>query len=422
MPVTPDVIEDVPLSQVLDEAGAYARRVPLEGTLETTFRCNLACAHCYVNQPAGDAAARGRELPLGRLLALIDEIVAEGGLDLLLTGGEVLLRPDFPELYLHAVRRGLRVTVFTNGTLISDRIADLFADYHPACVEVSLYGMTRATYERVTRVPGSFERCLAGIRKLHARGVPLKLKTMVLAWNRHEVEAMRAFAHELGVDFRHDSLLNPRVDCGANRNAELQVSAEEALATDLADPEIRARHERAHRELLEALAAGVASAADAPVYTCGAGQMGFTVDPYGRLQLCQLSRRSSFDLRADTFARGWHEFFPALRARTWQTDAACRRCTLRSVCGNCPGAAEMEHGDVEARVAQFCEITHLRAFELLGEAAGHRRDATCCRGDGRLAASPEAERHPGCRGCAPGAPAPVAPALIRVERRAPRPA
>ncbi len=412
-------LAEVSLARLLEESGAYERRVPLEGTLETTWRCNLACVHCYVNLPAADAAERARELPLVRLLALVDEIADEGGLDLLLTGGEVLLRPDFPELYLHALRRGLRVTVFTNGTLISERLAELFAEYHPACVEVSLYGMTAQTYERVTRVPGSFARCLEGIRRLHARGVPLKLKTMVLSWNRHELPAMRAFADELGVEFRHDSLLNPRVDCGANRNGELQLSADEAVAADLDDPAIRARHERAHAELLAGLRAGgvAAAPADEPVYTCGAGQIGFTVDPHGRLQLCQLSRRASFDLRQGSFARGWHEFFPALRARAWQSDAVCRRCTLRGVCGNCPGAAELEHGDIEARVARFCEITHLRAHALLGDACGHRRDAACCRGAGGTAEQDGATLDAGCVGCAHAGPQPAA--RIELRRRAP---
>lgn len=408
-------VPEIPLSQLLEEAGAYSTRVPLEGTLETTFRCNLACVHCYVNQPAGSRAERARELPLERLKDLVDEFAAEGCLDLLLTGGEVLLRPDFPELYLHAVRAGLRVTVFTNGTLVTDRIAELFAEYHPACVEISLYGMTRETYERVTRVPGSFDRCLEGIRKLQERGVPLKLKTMVLSWNAHEVAEMRRFAEVRGLDFRHDSLLNPRVDCGANRNPELQVAPEKAVALDLDDPALRAAYEKSFRD---AVAAGPSPSEE--VYTCGAGQMGFTVDPYGSLQLCQLSRRAAFDLRAESFARGWHEFLPAARSRRWQTDAVCRRCSLRPVCGNCPGAAEMELGDAEARVVQFCEITHLRADALLGGASGHRRDATCCRGKGELAARPPAEQPlGGCGSCAH-----AEPPLLQIQpvalRRRPR--
>src|SRR5262249_22632466 len=150
----------------------------------------------------------------------------------------------------------------------------------------------------------------------------------------------------------------------------------------------------------------------AEVYTCGAGQMGFTVDPYGKLQLCQLSRRASFDLRKGSFARGWHEYLPEARSRRWQSDAVCRRCSLRPVCGHCPGAAEMEMGDLEARVVAFCEITHLRAHALLGEASGHRRDATCCRGKGDLAERPDAERRTGgCSSCG-HAPSP----LLQIER------
>lgn len=419
-------IEEIPLSRFLDDANARARRVPLEGTLETTFRCNLACVHCYVNEPAGATSIARRELSTERLLALIDEIAAEGCLDLLMTGGEVLLRPDFASVYLHARQRGLRVTVFTNGTLVTERLAELFAEHPPACIEVSLYGMTSATYEAVTGVPGSFARCLAGIERLHARGVPLKLKTMLLRTNRHELEAMRAYARALGVEFRHDSLLNPRVDCGANRNPELQLSAHEAVAADLDDADMRARHARMHAELAEAWQAAALAPGDAAptedeperVYTCGAGEIGFTVDPYGRLQLCQLARRASFDLGAASFAEGWHEFFPRLRARTWQSDSACRRCTLRPVCGSCPGAAEMEHGDPEARVAQFCEITHLRAWALLGADSGHRRDGTCCRGAGQLAtetpAGQEAQATQ-CGGC--GHASPTAPALVQIQRR-----
>jgi MoaA/NifB/PqqE/SkfB family radical SAM enzyme len=94
------------------------RRIPVQGMIETTFRCNLSCAHCYVNKKASDVAAQARELSFERLSALIDEIVDAGCLSLVLTGGEPLIRPDFPALYVHAIQRGLMVTVFTNGTLI----------------------------------------------------------------------------------------------------------------------------------------------------------------------------------------------------------------------------------------------------------------------------------------------------------------
>lgn len=400
-------IPEITLAQLYDELQVEARRLPISGTLETTFRCNLDCVHCYVNQPAGDRAAQEKEMGTERLKRLIDEIAEAGGLNLLMTGGEVLVRPDFPEVYLHALHRGLRVTVFTNGTMVTDRIADLFDEYRPAGVEITLYGITRETYERVTRVPGSFERCLEGIRRLVARQVPLKLKAMALTWNVDEVPRMRAFARELGLPFAHDTLLNGRVDCGANRNPELQLSPEKAVALDLDDPDTMRRY----RFALAGYEAGTEPADTEHLYTCGAGLIAFTVDPTGQLQLCQTSRRSGYDLASGTFAQGWNEHFPRLRAKTWQTNSVCRRCSLISFCGSCAGANELEHGDPEAAIAQFCAITHLRSFAVLGEGSGHRRDASCCLG---RAGMPTAAADTGCGSCAhSGQPAP--PSLIQLQ-------
>jgi radical SAM protein with 4Fe4S-binding SPASM domain len=282
--------------------------------------------------------------------------------------------------------------------------------------------MTKETYERVTRVPGSYERCLAGIRRLVDRGLPLTLKTMALTWNHHEVEAMEEYARSLGLDFRFDSSLNPRVDCGANRNDELQIDPERALQIELGDAE---RAEEL-RKFCEHVTRPDVEYDTEHVYTCGAGQASFTVDPYGRLQMCQLARRSFHDLREGTFAEGWHELFPRLRERTWQFNDVCRRCNLMALCGSCPGAAEMETGDPEGIIPGFCELTHLRAWAALGERSGHRRDATCCLGKGRLAARPEdeiaARLSGGCGSCGHADPGPGSEAgrLVRLERRRPR--
>lgn len=411
-------IPEIPYEDLARRLDVRRRRVPLEGTLETTFRCNLRCAHCYVNEAVGDAREAARELSLQRLLRLVDEAADRGTLYLLLTGGEVLVRPDFPELYLHALRRGLLVTVFTNATLVSERIAELFAEHPPYKLEISLYGMTRETYERVTQVPGSHERCLAGIERLHARGVRFLLKTMALAWNAHEIPAMAEYARELGVRFRFDSHLNPRVDCGANRNGELQLSAEQAVSLDMRF----ADKAEELREFCEEHARPDAERGESElVYNCGAGQMSFMVDPHGRLQMCQLSRRSPIDVRDQDFARAWDEQMPALRRRRWSRPSACRSCNLIALCGSCPGAAEMETGDAESIVPVFCEIAHLRAWASLGGGSGHRRDATCCLGSGRLASRPDAEARATAAGCGScGHAAAEAPPLLQLESRRPR--
>jgi hypothetical protein len=99
----------------------------------------------------------------------------------------------------------------------------------------------------------------------------------------------------------------------------------------------------------------------------------------------------------------------------------CRTCNLIALCASCPGAAEMETGDVEKLVPKFCEITHGRVFALMGEGYGHRPDATCClgdgRGDGATREAPQTSTS-GCGSCSQTAAPP--PALIKLGRRAPK--
>ncbi len=111
---------------------------------------------------------------------------------LLFTGGEIFARKDFLDIYTHAKKRGLLITLFTNGTQITPAIADYLADWRPFAIEITLYGRTRETYERLTRVPGSFDRCMRGIRLLKERGLPLKLKTVAVTINRHEMRTCSA--------------------------------------------------------------------------------------------------------------------------------------------------------------------------------------------------------------------------------------
>jgi MoaA/NifB/PqqE/SkfB family radical SAM enzyme len=213
---------------------AAGQRIPLVGSLEVTERCNLGCAHCYINLPAGDYGARRRELITREMYQILDQVVDEGCLWLLLTGGEPFVRPDFLDIYTYAKKKGLLVTLFTNGTTVTPRIADHLAEWRPFAVEITLYGATQETYERVTGVKGSFERCMRGIQLLLERGLPLKLKTMVMTLNQAELGEMRALARILGVEFRYDPVLNVRLD-GGRSPQEFRIPAEDVVALDLAD-------------------------------------------------------------------------------------------------------------------------------------------------------------------------------------------
>ena len=102
----------------------FGERAPLEVSIEVTRRCPLECKHCYNNLPMGDLAARNRELSKEEHFQLLDQLVEVGAFWLLYSGGEIFARKDFLEIYTYAKQKGFLITLFTNGILINERIAD----------------------------------------------------------------------------------------------------------------------------------------------------------------------------------------------------------------------------------------------------------------------------------------------------------
>ena len=138
-------------------------RVPLSGAIDLTHRCNLACVHCYLNNGARLGVSH-RELDTRQWLRIIDEITAAGCLYLLVSGGEPFLRKDFSQIYRRMKESGLVITLFTNGTCITDDLLALFEDLPPHSMEITLYGATESSYQKITGSKAAFGKCLCGYR------------------------------------------------------------------------------------------------------------------------------------------------------------------------------------------------------------------------------------------------------------------
>jgi len=237
----------------------------------------------------------------------MDEIQEAGCLELALTGGEPLMRNDFLEIYAYAQQKGFLITVFTNGTLVTERLAEWWTRYPPAMIEISLHGLRKGSFERITQGPGSYERCMAGIDLILARKLPLTLKTTGMTVNRDEILAIKAYADQLGERYRTDvyyrlgSDIRPRLD-GSEDVFQYQLSDEDVIAIEQADPEFRAERSRQDdwRQTMLRQGQGL----------CRGGQRKFHIDAYGQLQLCSSNRRQSYDLRRGSFREGFYEVLP----------------------------------------------------------------------------------------------------------------
>jgi radical SAM protein with 4Fe4S-binding SPASM domain len=282
----------------------------------------------------------------------LDEITEAGCLNLLITGGEPLLREDFPEIYRHAKEKGLLVTVFSNGTLITGKVIELFRHYPPLEVEISLYGATAGTYEKITGVSGSFEKCMSGIKRLLDSNIKVNLKTILMTMNSHELFAMQHIAEGLGVRFRFDAAISPCIT-GDKSPLDLRVSPEEAIEKELSDP----NRFRLWKKYFEGIRGRVL--AD-NLYGCGAGVTGFHVDPSGSLQPCMMTLDIHHDLSDSGFLEGWNNITLRIKEKKAAAEFACRGCEKINLCGYCPAFFRLENGAEDVRSDYICKIGNLR--------------------------------------------------------------
>ncbi len=162
-----------------------------------TRRCNLACVHCYAQ--AKDEHYRGKELSTAEGKALIDDLARFGAPVMLFSGGEPVLRQDLPELIDHAVKRGMRAVISTNGTLITGEKARIFSARSLSYIGVSLDGVGEVN-DAFRGVKGAYEKALAGIRNAKKAGIKVGLRFTINKRNVGEVARVFDLIEEEGIE------------------------------------------------------------------------------------------------------------------------------------------------------------------------------------------------------------------------------
>ena len=183
---------------------ALIERIPIGGTIELTFRCNLKCVHCYCNLPANSKKAQEKELNTDEIFHLLDKITEEGCLWLLLTGGEPLLREDFKDIYEYAKKKGLLLTIFTNGTLIKEKQADQLIAAGLKSVIFSLDGF--ASTNDWLRGKGVFRKTVQAIQLMKDRRKHLRYIKVNLVVSKANLRELFAFTRFLAEDLQVDQI------------------------------------------------------------------------------------------------------------------------------------------------------------------------------------------------------------------------
>lgn len=334
---------------------ATGERIPLAGGFSLTSRCNLACRHCYVGAQRFENKRYDQKTQVW--LNLIDQVADNGCLHLVLTGGEPFLHAGFPDIYRYARQKGLIVEIFSNATLVSDSILSCLEESPPLSVEISLYGATEKTFERVTCEKGSFAACMAGIERLTKKNIRIKLKTVLLNLNVDEISQMETFAKSIDVPFRFTGAIVPTLDrCDAPK--KLRVLPEEVVNIDFADAERRQAWLKYRKEHQREIKSGES------LFTCGGGRTNFHITSDLRLQPCVMAQNPSVNLKDTSFQRAWGILGIKLCELKKDEGHSCSGCTLSALCGVCPPVAYLESGMESGKSDFACSLGHLREDQL----------------------------------------------------------
>jgi len=313
---------------------------------ELTNHCNFHCVHCYLHTDSR------RELNTQEIFRVLDELEEAGVLSLTLTGGEPLLRKDFPEIYRYAHGKGFLLTVFTNGSRITPDYVKLFQEFPPQKVEITVNGITKETLEAVTAKPGSFEGVFRGISLLHEGGIFLGLKTNGMTLNAHELPEIMKFARGLPNSFfKFDTAIMARRDQDKGptqyRLRPSQVTAliaADAEATKQMTDDCRARGDMVPPERA--------------VFTCAAGRESFHISAWGDLHPCHTVRPIRVSLLNHGFLEAAGKVQQMVNEVRYPEVSKCGSCSIYALCNSCPGTAQLEGKGQIMPADYFCEVAH----------------------------------------------------------------
>ena len=344
---------------------ATFHKIPVSGAFELTPRCNLNCSMCYVRMTPAEMASIGRERTTEEWLDMARQAVEQGLVFLLLTGGEPMLRADFPELYRQLTGMGLSLSINTNGCLLSDEIKQLFTELPPALINITLYGTSPESYANLCGVPSAYEKVVESFLWLKEHGIAVNMNATITPWNLGDLENIYAFAAAHDLPLRPTIYNFPPVR-RSNQQEFKRLSADQVGKLMAADMLIQNGPD-AVKDMVskfgttEACAPGCGMELGSHL-ECYAGRSQFWISWDGSMVPCgMLSSPTVFPFEVG-FKAAWQELVEKTASITLCPD--CAGCQHKEICTKCAAVTSAETGRFDGKPEYMCQVTESYCAEM----------------------------------------------------------
>jgi radical SAM protein with 4Fe4S-binding SPASM domain len=325
-------------------------RIPYKGTFELTPQCSLQCKMCLVRLDACDMPAQGRLLTTDEWIRMGEMAFEAGTVDLLLTGGEPMLRPDFAKIYTALSDMGFLLRVYTNATLVTPEIEALFEERPPQGVEITVYGASPETYERVGGWADAYPRMVEGLDRIQKHVRSIKLKATIIRDNAADFAALQDFALQRGLPLSTTTLPIPAV-----RGAKADVRGCRLNLQELLD--FHAKHPMA---LMNADCAPPTLDERSPVY-CDAGLSSYAILWNGSMVACMTDDDPNCAKGRpleEGFATAWDKIFAFREGKCLPKE--CLTCPVYAMCSTCAVHHHAETGAYDKHTIYGCDFFRIQ--------------------------------------------------------------
>lgn len=335
-----------------------ALNIPVSGIFELTPRCNLSCKMCYIRMTAEEMKPIGKERTAEEWIALGKEARDAGMVFLLITGGEPTLRRDFSQIYRELAQMGLSISINTNGTMITDEIKEVFKEFPPAQMNITLYGVCREDYEELCSNGKAFDAVIDALDWFDSQNILVHLNATMTPQNLKKWTQLEDFAKARNLELRVTSFCFPPTRRNEHSGCkEFSRLTPQEAGMVMADEILYRMGSDAILRRAENLSAPLQKSCDldnGEPMQCLAGRAQFWVDWDGSMTPCgMLSTPCTKPFETD-FVSAWKELCEGVsRIRLC---AECNNCEFQSVCMNCAAVTFAETGRFDGKPEYMCEM------------------------------------------------------------------
>ncbi len=353
----------------MSEPALKPDRRPESGAFELTVRCNLHCKMCLFrhDDSENEALIAGEKTAAEWIGIDMARQAAEAGtVSLTITGGEPLLRKDFPQIWEGLSKIGFILTLYTNATLVNPELMDLFRRYPPHRIGVTLYGASEDTYEKVTGSGKACRQTLDGIKLLSTLPSLLDFRTTIIKDNLADMDEMEEWVKQ---NFGKDRMLShTKMVLSPVRGGTSQVSACRLGPEDNIRLYLR-RHAKPIRDAIGADRFDISSMrirmtkndqrptamSRLTLYGCDAGMKTYAITHDGQMIACQVLSRAQTDPFLSSFRTAWDALPQQVKRNT--VDEHCMACENADYCLSCCATRYAEAGDPWHSSDYICKNT-----------------------------------------------------------------